>query len=156
MNIEFFSITCDRKKINKNARPIATVPCNIKTPCSIMSPVVEVTKDSIGTSWYKINYAKVESFGRYYFVDNITAENDGIISMQLTVDVLYTYRNQLMSTQFQIQRAQRNYDPDYIDNQIPLLVNKAIRQDKNTDFLGSIPQDTGAGKNNYVMTVAGG
>ena len=157
MNVEFFSILDDRKKINKSVKnPIATVTAQLKKPCGIMKPVLQITKEKIGTEWYRINYAHIDAFGRYYFVDNITADNDGLITLELTVDVLFTYSQQLMITQFQIVRAQRFYDKMFIDTQIPTLSNKAIRQDSETDFLGSIPQDTGAGKNNYVMTVAGG
>jgi hypothetical protein len=77
------------------------------------------------------------------------------MTLELTVDVLYTYSKQIMITQFQVVRAQRYFDKYFIDTQIPLKVDKSIRQ-STSDFLGSIPQDTGSGKNNYVMTVAGG
>lgn len=157
MNVEFFSILDDRKKIKKTVKnPIATVSADLKTPCSIMKPVLQITKENIGTEWYRINYAHIDAFGRYYFVDNITADNDGLITFEQTVDVLFTYAAQLMITQFQVVRAQRFFDTMFIDTQIPTLSNKAIRQDAELDFLGSIPQDTGATKNNYVMTVAGG
>ena len=159
MTISLFSISDDRKKINKNLddkAALCTVSANLKTPCSIMRPVVQITKGAPGTNWYQCNYAYISAFGRYYFVDNITAENDGIITLELTVDVLYTYAAQLMGTQFQIIRAERYYGAYFVDTQIPLLANKNIRQDKDTDFLGSIPQDTGDTKYNYVMTVAGG
>lgn len=156
MNIDFHSISDDRKKIKKTLNPIASVSADLKTPCSIINPVLQVAKGSIGTEWYRINYAYIPAFGRYYFVDNIQAENDGLISLELSVDVLFTYSSRLMSTQFQVVRAQRFYDTYFVDTQIPLMTQKAIRQDKNTDFLGSIPQDTGASKYNYVLTAAGG
>lgn len=156
MTIVFHSISDDRKKIKKTLNPIGSVSANIKTPCSVMHPVLEISKANIGTDWYRCNYAYISAFGRYYFVDNITVENDGIILVELTVDVLFTYKNDLMNTQFQVVRSQRYFDKSFIDTQIPLRVNKAIRQDPNTDFLGSIPQDTGNDKYNYVMTVAGG
>lgn len=156
MNVVLHSISDDRKKINKTLNPLGSIEANLKTPCSVMRPVLQIDKSSIGTEWYKANYAYIAGFGRFYFIDNITAENDGIITMELTVDVLATYAAQLMITQFQVVRAQRYYDKYFIDTQIPLKVDKSIRQSSTTDFLGSIPQDTGSGKNNYVMTVAGG
>lgn len=155
MIVTLHSISDDRKKVNKTLNPVTTVDALIKTPCSIMRPVLQISKDSLGTQWYQANYAYIAGFGRYYFIDNITAENDGLITMELTVDVLYTYAKQIMATQFQVVRAQRFYDQYFIDTQIPLKVDKSIRQ-STSDFLGSIPQDTGTGKNNYVLTVAGG
>ena len=156
MNVVLHSISDDRKKINKSLNPIGTINALLKTPCSVMRPVLQIDKNSIGTEWYKANYAYIAGFGRYYFIDNITAESDGLMTLELTVDVLFTYAQQLMITQFQVVRAQRLYDRYFIDTQIPLKVDKAIRQDPEKDFLGSIPQDTGSGKNNYVLTVAGG
>lgn len=156
MNITFHSISDDRKKINKTLNPIASVSAQLKTPSSVMRPVIQVTKAAMGTEWYRINYAFIPEFGRYYFVDNAIAENDGIVTFELTVDVLFTYAQQLMITQFQVVRAQRFYDAYFMDTQIPTKSNKAIRQSSTTDFLGSIPQSTGTTKNNYVLTVSGG
>jgi hypothetical protein len=155
MNVELHSISDDRKKINKTLNRIADINANLKAPCSIMRPVLEFDKASVGTEWYRANYAYIPSFGRYYHIDSITAESDGLMSLELSVDVLFTYRKQLMITQFQVVRAQRFYDQYFIDTQIPLKVDKSIRQ-TDQDFLGSIPQDTGSNKNNYVLTVAGG
>ena len=155
MNIVLHVISDDRKKINKTLNEIASINANIKAPCSIMRPVLQFDKNTVGSDWYHANYAYIPAFGRYYFIDNITAESDGLITLELTVDVLYTYSKQIMITQFQVVRAQRYYDNYFVDTQIPLKVDKSIRQ-STSDFLGSIPQDTGSGKNNYVLTVAGG
>ena len=156
MNIEFYSISDDRKKIKKTLNPLGSINAQLKTPCSIMKPVLQIKKSALGTEWYRVNYAHIDAFGRYYFVENVTAENDGIISMELSIDVLYTYKEQLLNTQFQVVRAQRSYDSYFVDTQIPLRNYKAIRQDKDIDFIGSLPQDVGDAKYNYVMTVAGG
>lgn len=156
MNVVFHSIKDDRKKINKSLNEIATVTAQLKTPCSIMKPVLQVTKESIGTQWYRINYVQIPAFGRYYHVDTVNADNDGLITFECAVDVLFTYASNIMDTQFQVIRAQRNYNMFFNDTQLPLLSDKNIRQDKNIDFLGSIPQSTGANANNYVLTVAGG
>ena len=156
MIIELHSISDDRKKIFKTLNPIGSATMNVKSPCNIMRPVVEITKESVGNLWDRCNYAYIQAFGRYYFVDSITVENDGIITLELTIDVLFTYAEQLKRTQFQVVRAQRYYDRFFIDTQIPLKVDKAIRQDPQKDFLGSLPQDTGTNKYNYIMTVAGG
>lgn len=159
MTISLFSVSDDRKKINKNLddkAALCAVSANLKTPCSVMRPVLEITKAAPGTNWYQCNYVSIPAFGRFYFVDSITVGNDGIITLELSIDVLFTYADALMGKQFQIIRAERYYGAYFVDTQIPLLADKNIRQDKNTDFLGSIPQDTGDAKYNYVMTVAGG
>lgn len=155
MNIVLHCISDDRKKINKTLNQIASINANIKAPCSIMRPVLQFDKNTVGSDWYRANYAYIPAYARYYFIDNITAENDGLMTLELTVDVLYTYSKQIMITQFQVVRAQRYFDKYFIDTQIPLKVDKSIRQ-STSDFLGSIPQDTGSGNNNYVLTVAGG
>lgn len=157
MTANFHKISDDRKKINKIiGDPIGGGAIMIKTPSSIMRPVIQITKSALGTEWYQANYVHIPEFGRYYFIDDITADNDGLLTIQCSVDVLYTYAQDINITRFQVVRAQRSYNKAFIDTQIPLQANKAIRQDKNLDFLGSIPQDTGTAKYNYVMTVTGG
>lgn len=158
--ITFYKTIHDRKKINKKLNLVKNITTmKIKTPSSIMTPTIQVSAASIGEDWVNVNYAHIPQFGRYYFVENITAENYDLITFDLKCDVLMTYADQIMQTQFQILRAQRHYSKYFIDTQIPLKSSRKIDYDS-TDpdkwILGSIPQSVGTTKYNYVMTVAGG
>lgn len=157
----FYKMSSDRKKINKTlGNVIADInTIKIKTPCSVMNPSIQVSASAIGTEWVSINYVKIPEYGRYYFVENITSENYDILTIELKCDVLMSYRDQIMQSQFQILRAQHNYDKYFIDTQIPLKASRKLDYDSNDPSkyqLGSIPQSTGSGAYNYVMTVAGG
>ena len=72
-DVTFFNFA---KKDNSTARPPAgsgtTLKCAIKTPSSILSPVVEVSGDLFpGNQYPTWNYAHIPAFnGRRYFVTN--------------------------------------------------------------------------------------
>lgn len=156
----FYQTVADRKKINKAPSEVATVgSVKIKTPCSVMTPTIQVAASAIGQGWIGVNYARIPAFGRYYFVENITAENHDILTIELKCDVLMSYADLIMGTQFQILRASKKFNKYFIDPQIPLKSSRKIDYDENDPdkwFLGSLPQSVADANYNYVMTVSGG
>lgn len=104
--IILYQNSSDRKRIKKNLRQIQdiTETFRIKAPSSIINPIVELSRQSVGDNWARANYAYIPSFKRYYFIDNITVEHDSLLTMAMSVDPLYTYAAQLLNTQFEIAR----------------------------------------------------
>jgi hypothetical protein len=49
MNIVLHVISDDRKKINKTLNQIASINSSIKAPCSIMRPVLQFDKNTVGS-----------------------------------------------------------------------------------------------------------
>ena len=117
-----------------------------------MNPVITMSKVSIGEKWSTVNYAFIPEFKRYYFVDSIECLNDGLLSLSLTVDVLYTYSDDLLRTRFEIARSEKINNSYFIDTE------KALRGRRVVKYLpigtGGIPQS--ATGNKYTITVAGG
>lgn len=153
MKINLYKCKDDRKKIVKKPDPIVKdVTIRLKEPTNIMNPVVTMSKESVGGNWSSVNYAFIKEFKRYYFVDNIECLNDGLISLSLTVDVLFTYADDLLRTQFEIARSEKINNSYFIDTE------KAIRGRRVVKYLpvgtGGIPQS--ATGNKYTITVAGG
>lgn len=154
--IAFYECNCDRKcvakeKYLKNTAAIKN-HFRIKQPCSILDPVIELTASNVEKSGLKlsnVNYAYIERFNRFYFVNDIIFENDGLIEVRLSIDVLMTYASDIYGSQQEVIRAEALNSPRYIDNERPILTDKILT----TKILGSFPEATG---NNYALTVAGG
>lgn len=94
------------------------VDCNIKTPSSVVHPVIELatpTSANILTS----NYAYISSFNRYYFINDIQF-NNGFWLISLTCDVLATYKSTIGSSKFYVLRASGNATTSIRDDLIPL------------------------------------
>ena len=160
--IALWSCICDRKcvakeKYLKNQKTIKN-HFRIKEPCSFLDPVIELAATNavphgsaqagIG-ELAKLNYLYIERFQRYYFIDDIIFNNDGLIELHCSIDVLMSYANDIYGSQQEVIRAEKLNSPKYIDNERPILSDKVLT----TKILGEFPASSG---NNYVMTVAGG
>ena len=158
--ITLYRCTCDRKKLikyspsrhisflNKIGETIDSF--RIKEPSSIINPVILLSRATVGGDWASVNYAYIPSFNRYYFVDNITCEHDGLLELELHVDVLQSYYSQLLNTQFEVARSESLNDPYYVDPELALQLRRVIYYRK----IGSVPQS--AIGNKYALTVSGG
>lgn len=154
-----YTCTCDRKKINKTGaldnETRITDTFRIKEPCSILNPVVQLATSTItsaGINVYNLNYAYVKTFNRYYFINDITYLNDGLVELSMSVDVLMSYADKILASQQEITRSESVNSQSFIDTERPIQSNK-ILQVGTSQYLGAFPEATG---NNYVITVAGG
>ena len=162
MNITFYRNQSDRKRINKSISVVKLADgsetltgVHIKEPCSIMHPKIEISREIFqqnADALLSVNYAHLPSLGRYYFIDDMELNNDGLLIYSLTVDVLYTYRTDLMNTQVLAIRSEKENTSVYTDPEYAIKSNKLYEY----EILGSVPDLASAENNNYVMTVAGG
>lgn len=151
MRALFYSTKSDRKKINKvlGNEIGSSSHVKIKGNTSVMSPTLEVRKSTVG-DWSRVNYAWLPEFNRYYFVDDVELRNDGIVMVSLSVDVLYTYADDIMRTQFMIARSESLWSRYYIDPEYPLMNRRVVKMIP----IGGIPQSATGKK--YTITVSGG
>lgn len=113
------------KKPNSTAVPSivgSRYNCSMKTVSSLLAPVIDIA-DTKGTGEIPLfNYAYIKDFDRYYFIDDVSW-TQGIWSISMHVDVLASFRNDILnSRQYVIRSASQSnpYIPDtayqtYID-----------------------------------------
>ena len=131
MNVVFFN---HKKKINSTKLPTdgVTIPSALKDGCSIISPVLEL-QSAIQP---KYNYVYISDFGRYYYVNEWTYDK-GIWSCAQSVDVLTSWRDDILSTQAQVLFSASRYDLDVIDNRVASI--GTYRRESNiAEFMGSL------------------
>lgn len=87
---------------------LATLTGTLRKDCSIIDPVIEVEaiNNSIAAS---CNYAKIDEFGRYYFVRNIEFTGK-LYRIHMHVDVLSSFQTQLKSLDAVIARQENRYN----------------------------------------------
>ena len=154
--ITLFTCKCDKKCVAKEKYlkdpKVIKNHFRIKEPCSILNPIIELTASNAvkaGVPLAHVNYCYIHRFDRYYFIDDITFENDGLIELKLSVDVLMSYADSIYGSQQEVIRSEALNSPKFIDNERPILSDKIVT----TKLLGNLAESTG---NNYYMTVAGG
>jgi hypothetical protein len=131
------------KKRNSTLVPSLSTAFNVvlKTPTSLHTPTF-----TINAATFPYNYLKWDD--RYYFVTDVTSVHYGLFEVSAVVDVLATYRAQILaSTQF-VSYSSLHGATWLPDTRIPIKKNAIIAKNTaNLDFAST----TGA----YVLSVVG-
>lgn len=93
------------------------VNCTLKGECSVMNPVFELGSASYGL----VEYVKWEN--NYYFVTDITMGINNYVIIHCTLDVLATWKDQILTNTAFVAYSSSNYDVDILDNRIAKNVN---------------------------------
>lgn len=115
INVTFYTNTSDKRALTKNLSGSVSVNCQITEDCDILNPTLEVNFFS-GLS--NKNYMYISSWHRYYFIDKITVTSGGRAIIKGHVDVLSTYREEILACSAVVcrQQSKGNYylnDPVY-------------------------------------------
>ena len=116
-----------RKKINSTALPIQGTfkNCSIKDVSSTINPYIEIAENlAAAPPW---NYCYIPAYNRYYWIIEWTWER-GFWSAELSVDVLASYRENILDSTLYVLRSASNYDGNIIDKLYPTKIdNELIR-----------------------------
>ena len=88
----------------------------LKQNTSVLRPVLIVNSSQ---DVYEYNYLYIAAFNRYYFIDDIRSAHNNIWEISAHVDVLETYKNDILSNSAVIKRQQNQYnlyldDPEFL------------------------------------------
>lgn len=72
----------------------------------VLNPVIELK----GLKINSYNYAYIEELQRYYYIENITIAPNGVYTLTMRVDVLMTYRDDILASSGLITKN-KNYNP---------------------------------------------
>lgn len=107
------------KRVNSTKRPgtaSITLDGNLREPCSIENPVIQIVPMSLITAPAAYSYAYIPEFSRYYFVSD-WSYNNGLWECSLTEDYLATWKTNIGNTNAYIDRCSSEYDGNIIDTQ---------------------------------------
>lgn len=101
------------KAIDSTARPTGSgVDYNIvlKGPVTVTAPVIELDSSAID-----YNYCYIPFFKRWYFVQSCTILTNDIIQYSLSVDVLATWRTEILAASCYVLRSASDYNLKLVD-----------------------------------------
>lgn len=93
------------KIVNVNG---TNIPFRYKSASDMHNPTIEVSQWN--NTW---NYARIDNI--YFFVSNVTHVYNNMWSVSLNIDLLATYREDILSTGAFIRRSSSNYDINIVD-----------------------------------------
>ena len=108
------------KKKNSMKKPSTSgtvVTCTLKGECSSVNPRFELGAPSFGL----VNYVKWESM--YYFVRNVTFGINNYVILECEIDVLATWKEEILSNTAFVSYSSSNYDTNIVDKRIVSNVN---------------------------------
>lgn len=103
------------EKIGKTLTNGTDFSCVLKDATSILRPTIEVSSSSNLSGF---NYMYISDFGRYYFIDDIVSTHNNRWEISAHVDVLETYKTEILANSAVVRRQQSQYnlyldDPDF-------------------------------------------
>lgn len=135
-------------KLDKELAVVREVTGTLRSGTSILDPVI-VIQDSIpaeviGSS----NYAVIDEFSRNYFITDIRTTVNGLWQISFHVDVLTTYKHQILTQSGIVNRSENRFnmyldDGWFVDYQNPAIVVKRF------------PNATAFEHQEYVLVLAG-
>lgn len=127
----------ESNKVTKDLTEIATYTGTLRQATSIIDPVFIVACDLVDV--VNANYLTVQDFGRSYFINNIRSIREGLVEFTCHVDVLSSFKEELLSNNAIINRSERNWNL-YINDgslkvkQNPLITTQGFPNSFGTDY----------------------
>lgn len=146
MNVTLCNNASEVNILGKAVTDIVTKSCTIKGNISHEAPVIILDYDSSNIE--KINYMKIPSFGRSYFITDIINLTGGKYEIHGKVDVLESFKNQILAMKCVLEKQEHLSNMFYNDGSF-------ISLEKEFIYTKNFPQgfnDTGT----YILITAGG
>lgn len=122
------------KRANSTKQPTGTATvckCFLKEPTSIEKPTLLLSGDH-----FNYTYAKINSWGRYYKVNELLSNNNGLTQVTLTEDYGASFKSAIGSTKAMILRASTGYNEWLQDDMIYVSAQKTYIREVGTNSVG--------------------
>lgn len=144
MKIFFYNTTSGNNVINKVLTNETEYDIKFKDSTDVKTPLVILRSDDI----INFNYAYIEKFNRYYFVERIELYPNSIYNIYLRCDVLETYKNDILKCEGNISQQKQNVN-NYFDSNYKTEVRKEVDiYNSNVTLSGN--------KNTIILATIGG
>ena len=114
ISVDIGRSTSDFNRLDKNFSLIKTVNAILKEGTSVVNPAFIINAFD---GFAGANYAKVSSFGRHYYINNMIALPGGRVELDCHVDVLSSFANAIRACDAVIDKQEyENLSSPYIDD----------------------------------------
>ena len=96
----------------------------LKNNTSVRNPVIQLKVADYDNA-RQCNYCYIADFSRYYYIDDIRIVN-AIIEISMTVDVLESYKDDILNSTQLVARQENKKNYSIIDNRLPMCSDVSI------------------------------
>ena len=117
MNIVLYNNKSDSRVINKSIEKITEISVILKSAQNIMSPEIMLQTKTLPI---EVNYCYISDFGRYYYINAQRLDNGNVSKIELTVDVLMSFKDMILRSTVVAERTTNKYNR-YLPDIVPTL-----------------------------------
>ena len=117
MTAILYNNTSDSREINKNLTELSTINITLYLDTNVINPVFKL-KNFVNNA----NYMYVPDLHRYYYINNYTLSNQ-CVYLHCSVDVLTTYKTEILNSECLISRSENDYNDNIVDTLAPITEN---------------------------------
>lgn len=144
--ISIYSNTSEKNVVDKTnyLTELYSGNCVIRNAVSVSSPIIRIECEfsQIG------NYCYIKLLNRFYFIDNVISVGYSLWDLILRVDVLMSFRPEILMTKCLISRNEFKYDKTLNDEFVPLNYKPTVRY-----VYGGFDLTPYTGGYEYIITV---
>ena len=106
MEIKLYFTTSPDNRMTKYLTNESVMQGNLRDVSNVVNPVILVERDIEQLSGL-YNYAYIPEFNRYYFITEMQSYRNNFVLLSLSVDVLYSFKNQILDNVAIVDKAQQ-------------------------------------------------
>ena len=146
MQVILYTNTKPLNNLSRSLSAVGTITGTLREGCSILNPDITVEYNG---AYLAANYAYIADFGRYYYFREAPTIQGKTMVLHLHVDVLYTYRAQIMAASCIAERSSSNFDL--------MLPDSAYAEEAGYYYHSvSLPYSFRPDAGTYIISVTGG
>lgn len=145
MEIHLYVNSSEKNQLGKTLSSELVLTGNLRDEASVTNPVILIQADNV--SGY--NYAYVKEFNRYYFIRNMVSVRTGLWRIELSVDVLESYKTEIKKLSVILRDTETTGATNYLSGDV---WKTNVKETTNIiNFSGGL-SDTGE----FILITAGG
>lgn len=119
-----YHTTSPSNKIGKTLTDETSYDCKFKkdSTCDVLNPVVYIYSEN----YIDFNFAYIEQFHRYYFVNNVVIFPNNIYKLELSVDVLDSYKDSILKNTIHVTRKENSNPYEFSNSNVTQYENEKI------------------------------
>lgn len=126
--ISLYSNKASKEVVDKSSDLvlIETMSGDFRGSMSVLRPVIQIKLTSTSTASKIIsecNYVYIREFSRYYFVTAVNTTANNYIELELSIDVLMSWKTSILAQKVIVSRNEKEYSL-YLDDSVLKVYNK--------------------------------
>ena len=124
-DIIFYNNNSDRRCINKNLTNAMTISGNIKSQYTSSGISLDIDISVAGITPFQFNYMKFDN--KYYYIDSVDFISQNIIRLNCGVDLLESYKSQILKQTAVLARSETSYNRYLNDDNLHINAYKRVQ-----------------------------